>query len=152
MQQRLIELGFLVGAADGIWGSRSRRALQDFKVVSGIGDSDTWDEATQDSLLAESGAGAANASDIRFVGEWGVDAAQCRQSPLAITVRRAEASGAACEFQSTRRAGANVWRLQAACASDTEKWNANIRFTLAGKKLTWSSERGTLTYARCSRG
>jgi peptidoglycan hydrolase-like protein with peptidoglycan-binding domain len=45
VQQRLIDLGSLFGAADGIWGQRSRRALQEFRAANGIGESDTWDEA-----------------------------------------------------------------------------------------------------------
>ena len=32
---------FLFGAADGIWGARSRRALHDFRVADGLGDNDT---------------------------------------------------------------------------------------------------------------
>jgi peptidoglycan hydrolase-like protein with peptidoglycan-binding domain len=150
VQQRLIDLGFLFGAADGVWGPRSRKALQDFRVANGIGDSDTWDEATQDRLLASSDAIAANTSDISFTGGWGIDVAQCRESPLTITARRAEAFGAACEFHSTQRESSNVWRLRALCANNSERWNANIRFSISGSQLTWSSERGTTTYVRCA--
>ena len=149
VQQRLIDLGFLFGAADGVWGPRSRKALQDFRVANGIGDSDTWDEATQERLLTSSDAIAANTSDISFTGGWGVDVAQCRESPLTITARRAEAFGAACEFHSTQRESSNVWRLRALCANNSERWNANIRFAISGSQLTWSSERGTTTYVRC---
>jgi hypothetical protein len=148
VQQRLIDLGFLFGAADGTWDQRSRRALQEFRAANGIGESDTWDEATQARLLAPD-AKAANTSDISFIGGWGIDVAECRESPITITARRAEAFGAACEFHSTQREGANVWRLRAECASKTERWNANIRFTVSAGKLTWSSERGTTTYMRC---
>ena len=150
VQQRLIDLGFLFGAADGVWGPRSRKALQDFRVANGIVDSDTWDEATQDRLLASSDAIAANTSDISFTGGWGIDVAQCRESPLTITARRAEAFGAACEFHSTQRESSNVWRLRALCANNSERWNANIRFSISGSQLTWSSERGTTTYVRCA--
>jgi hypothetical protein len=149
VQQRLIDLGFLYGAADGVWGQRSRRALQEFRAANGIGESDTWDEATQERLLSAPDAKAANTSDISFIGGWGVDVAECRESPIAITARRAEAYGAACEFHSTQRESSNVWRLRAECASKTERWNANIRFTVSASKLVWSSERGTTTYIRC---
>jgi hypothetical protein len=149
IQQRLIDLGFLFGPADGIWGSRSRQALHDFRVANGLGDSDAWDEATQERLLTGSDANAAIGSDVSFIGGWGVDVAQCRESPLTITARRAQAFGATCEFHSTQRESMTVWRLRAACANDSESWNANIRFTLSGSKLTWSSERGTTTYVRC---
>jgi peptidoglycan hydrolase-like protein with peptidoglycan-binding domain len=149
VQQRLIERGFLFGAADGVWGSRSRKALQDFRIANGMGDGDTWDEATQERLLTTSDAYAANISNINFIGRWGVDAAQCREAPLKIAARRAEAPGAACDFRSTQREGLNVWRMRAQCASNGERWTANIRFTLSGSKLVWSSERGTTSYVRC---
>jgi len=149
VQQRLIDLGFLYGAADGVWGQRSRRALQEFKAANGTGESDTWDEATQERLLSAPNAKAANTSDISFIGGWGIDVAECRESPIAITARRAEAYGTACEFHSTQRESSNVWRLRAECASKTERWNANIRFTVSTSKLIWSSERGTTTYIRC---
>jgi hypothetical protein len=149
VQQRLIDLGFLYGAADGVWGQRSRRALQEFRAANGIGESDTWDEATQERLLSAPDAKAANTSDISFIGGWGTDVAECRESPIKITARRAEAYGTACEFHSTQREGSNVWRVRAECASKTERWNANIRFTVSTGKLTWSSERGTTAYIRC---
>jgi hypothetical protein len=149
VQQRLIDLGFLYGVADGVWGQRSRRALQEFRAANGIGESDTWDEATQERLLSAPDAMAANTSDITFIGAWGIDVAECRESPITITARRAEAFGAACEFHSTQRETSNVWRLRAECASKTERWNANIRFTVSTSKLIWSSERGTTTYIRC---
>jgi peptidoglycan hydrolase-like protein with peptidoglycan-binding domain len=151
VQQRLIDLGYLFAPADGIWGQRSRRALQDFRVAQGLGDSATWDEATQRRLLAppEPRATPANKPEINFIGGWGVDVAQCRQSPVTITARRAETVGVTCEFHSTQQESSNVWRLRARCANNNERWNANVRFTLSGNKLTWSSERGTTTYVRC---
>jgi putative peptidoglycan binding protein len=150
VQQRLIDLGFLFGAADGRWGSRSRRALQDFKAANGIGDNDTWDEVAQERLLAAPDANATATSDVAFVGGWAVDAAACRTSTITITAQRAaDGFGAACEFHSTQRESLNVWRLRALCADNRERWNANIRFSLSGAKLTWSSEKGTTTYVRC---
>jgi hypothetical protein len=148
VQKRLIDLGFLFGAADGVWGPRSGKALQDFRVANGIGNSETWDEAAQERLLAAD-AITANTSDISFIGGWGVDVAQCRESHLTLTASRAEAFGATCEFHSTQRESSNVWRLRALCANNGERWNANIRLTLSASKLTWSSERGTTTYVRC---
>jgi hypothetical protein len=149
VQQRLIDLGFLFGAADGIWGQGSRRALREFRAVNGIGEGDTWDEATEERLLRARHVKAANTSDVSFTGGWGTDLAECRDSPIKITARRVEAFGTACEFRSTERESSNVWRLRAECASKTERWNANIRLTVSTSKLTWSSERGTETYVRC---
>jgi hypothetical protein len=140
---------FLFGAADGIWGQGSGRALRDFRAANGIGEGDTWDEATQERLLRARDVKAANTSDSSFTGGWGSDLAECRDSPIKITARRAEAFGTACEFRSTERESSNVWRLRAECASKTERWNANIRLTVSTSKLTWSSERGTETYVRC---
>jgi hypothetical protein len=125
---------------------RSRRALQE--AANGIGEGDAGDEATERLLRAQD-AKAANKSDINFVGGWSVDLAECHESPIKITARRAEAFGTACEFHSTQRESSNVWRLRAECASKTERWNANIRFTVSTSKLTWASERGTTTYVRC---
>jgi hypothetical protein len=149
VQQRLIDLGFLFGAADGSWGQRSRRGLQEFRATNGIGEGDTWDEATQERLLRARDAKAAHTSDSSFIGGWGNDLAECRESPIKITARRAEAFGTACEFHSSQRESSNVWRLRAECASKSERWNANIRFTVSTSKLTWASERGTTTYVRC---
>jgi hypothetical protein len=150
VQQRLVELGFLAGAVDGVWGARSRRALQDFKVVHGIGDDDSWDEATQEQLLATPDAHA-GAAQVAFIGGWGADAAECRSAPLTITARGAEAGSGACDFHSTQREGSNIWRLHARCSDGSERWTANIQLTLSGRKLTWSSERGTAIYVRCPR-
>jgi Putative peptidoglycan binding domain len=149
VQQRLIDLDFLFGAADGSWGQRSRRALQEFRAANGLGQSDIWDEATQERLLRAPDAKAAKTSGISFIGGWGVDVAECRASPIIITARRAEGSGASCEFHSSQRESSNAWRLRAKCSSNTERWNANIRLTVSTSKLTWSSERGTTTYVRC---
>src|SRR5437773_5330041 len=127
---------------------RSRRALQEFRAADDIGEGDAGDEATERLLRAQD-AKAANKSDINFVGGWGIDLAECRESPIKITARGVEAFGTACEFHSTQRESSNVWRLRAECASKTERWNANIRFTASTSKLTWASERGTTTYVRC---
>jgi len=157
VQQRLIDLGFLFGSADGIWGPRSRRALEDFRAAQKIGQGDAWDETTQQLLFGESAVRAPVPSSRpdSYVGGWGNDLADCRQSQggwghLTITARRAEAFGTVCEFQSAQQEGPNMWRLQAKCANSSERWSANIRFTILGNKLTWSSERGTVNYVRCA--
>ena len=43
VQQRLIELGYLNGVADGIWGPLSQRALQEFRTRMAIGNDSSWD-------------------------------------------------------------------------------------------------------------
>jgi hypothetical protein len=152
VQRRLIDLGFLFGTADGNWGPRSRKALRDFLGAQGIGNSDTWDEKGQQDLFSATAARAPATGT--FVGGWGIDADQCRQtpdkrSPVTISARRAEAFGATCQFDSTQRESASEWRIRATCADEHDRWNANIRLTLSGSRLTWTSERGTVTYLRC---
>jgi hypothetical protein len=157
-QQRLIELGYLFGTADGIWGPRSRKALQDFRSDQGFGERDTWDLQTQQKLFSTMAARrrtAAGDSETTFIGGWGADPEQCRQAtsgrpPMTISTRRAEAFGAVCEFVSTQRESTNAWRIQATCTHNGERWTANIRLTVLGDKLTWSSERGTANYVRCA--
>lgn len=129
-------------------GTATGRDAKVAKLPRALGEGDAGDEATERLLRAQD-AKAANKSDINFVGGWGIDLAECHESPIKITARRAEAFGTACEFHSTQRESSNVWRLRAECASKAERWNANIRFTVSTSKLTWASERGTTTYLRC---
>jgi hypothetical protein len=157
VQRRLIELGFLFATANGNWGPRSRKALRDFRGAQGLGtqalgNSDIWDEKTQQALFSAAAARAPAAGT--FVGGWGVSVDNCRQaqdnrSPLRIDTRRAEAFKTTCQFNSTQRESANEWRIRASCADEHDRWDANIRLTLAGSRLTWTSERGTATYLRC---
>ena len=162
VQRRLTDLGFLVGTANGTWGPRSRQALRDFRGAQGLGNSDTWDETVQQALFSPAAARARAFSQAAarapatgtFVGGWGINADQCRQTPatrssLRINTDRAEAFGTTCQFNSTQRESANEWRIQASCADEHEQWNATIRLTLAGSRLTWTSERGSVTYLRC---
>ena len=152
VQRRLIDLGFLFGTADGNWGPRSRKALRDFRGAQRIGANDTWDEEARQALFSATAVRAPTTAT--FVGGWGTDTDQCRQvhdnrSPLTISTRSAEAFGATCQFNVTERQSANEWRIRASCADERDRWNANIRLTLSGNKLTWTSERGTTTYMRC---
>jgi hypothetical protein len=153
VQRRLTELGFLFGTANGTWGPRSRQALRDFRATRGLGNRDTWDEKAQQALFSPATARAPAAAGS-FVGGWGVNVDQCRQapdnrSPLRIDTHRAEAFNTTCQFNSTQRESANEWRIRASCADEHDRWDANIRLSLAGSRLTWTSERGTATYLRC---
>jgi len=152
VQRRLTELGFLFGTANGTWGPRSRQALRDFRAARGLGNGDTWDEKAEQALFSPAATRAPATGT--FVGGWGANVDQCRQasdnrSPLRIDTRRAEAFSTTCEFNSTQRENANEWRIRASCADEHDRWDANIRLTLAGSRLTWTSERGTATYLRC---
>src|SRR5262249_14307657 len=54
VQQRLIDLGYLNGVADGVWGPLSQRALQEFRTTMAIGDDNSWDERPQQQLFSDS--------------------------------------------------------------------------------------------------
>jgi peptidoglycan hydrolase-like protein with peptidoglycan-binding domain len=48
------QIPYLDGPADGIWGPRSRRAVQEFRAAMAIGDDSSWDEQTQQQLFSQS--------------------------------------------------------------------------------------------------
>jgi hypothetical protein len=51
-QNRLIELGFLAGPSDGVWGSKSRVALRAFKTANGLAADDKWDDLVSGRLYS----------------------------------------------------------------------------------------------------
>lgn len=53
IQQRLIELGYLKGKADGAFGKGSRAALAKFRDDSGLGVDGAWDMETQQELFRD---------------------------------------------------------------------------------------------------
>jgi peptidoglycan hydrolase-like protein with peptidoglycan-binding domain len=42
VQSRLIDLGYMIGPPDGLWGNKSRQALRAFKAASGIQADEEW--------------------------------------------------------------------------------------------------------------
>ena len=149
LQKRLAELGFFLGKIDGVWGLASRNALQDFKTMNGLTADDQWDAVTEGALKAERPVRAAET----FVGVWAEEAADCKPTnaggaPLRISVRQAEKSGTVCKFGPALREG-STWGLQAVCTGEGKTWNANVRLSVSGDQLTWSSERGTDSFVRC---
>jgi peptidoglycan hydrolase-like protein with peptidoglycan-binding domain len=55
-QNRLIELRFLKGPADGVWGTKSRNALRAFKVANDLSADDKWDDLVSGRLYSTKGA------------------------------------------------------------------------------------------------
>ena len=53
IQHRLIELGYLGGSADGVWGAKSRAALRSFKTAHGLAADEHWDDVTGKRLLSK---------------------------------------------------------------------------------------------------
>jgi hypothetical protein len=154
VQMRLVELGFLVGAADGIWGQRSRGALTAFRIANRLGQDDAWDEMTETKLFSGTITYGERVDAAGFVGGWAANLGDCHtgaagRPPLILTLKKAETSGGICEFGSVQR-DADGWRVQAICTVGAKSWSANIRFIRSGNRLTWSSEKGTDVYVRCS--
>src|SRR5712691_11333322 len=152
IQKRLRDLGYYFGSDDGVWGASSRSALRDFKAINGLQENDTWDKETEERLSSGQNI---HPSGI-FLGQWGLDIAQCQQfqhssAPITIHSHHAETVGSVCNFRSIKREATNSWRIHAVCSADGNSWNANISLKLVGSKLSWSSERGTATYVRCPR-
>ena len=152
IQQRLIELKYLAGAADGVWGPKSKQALQHFRSLNQLGREYAWDDVTQQQLFS---AGATAAPSLgTYVGHWSADPSQCSNDlgPLEIMAGRAQANGTACEFSSVKQEGDRTWRVQARCSSQVSTWIANIKLALSStnSQLTWRSKKGTATYHRCS--
>jgi peptidoglycan hydrolase-like protein with peptidoglycan-binding domain len=52
IQTRLIQLGYLLGRADGVWGARSQSAFRRFKSASGLPVNDLWGEETSAVLFS----------------------------------------------------------------------------------------------------
>jgi hypothetical protein len=156
VQQRLIELGYLSGVADGVWGSKSKRALSEFRIAEKMGQDDQWDQATEMKLFSTSAV--RRQQNMAFVGGWAQDASSCADALVKITASRATSGKATCDFDSMRQEADGRWRVQAHCelapslrTADTENsWTANIKLTLEDRRLTWESEKGIESYHRCS--
>ena len=89
-----------------------------------------------------------------YIGAWARSRADCFQTgapPLAISAGRADSFGGvmgSCEFEQVQRDGSR-WRTRARCSADGRNWMANVRLSVNGATLVWSSERGRATYYRC---
>ncbi len=151
VQQRLIELGYLSAAANGIWGPQSRRALVEFKQQVGLEKSDSWNVETEHALFNDEAPYATRA--LLFIGGWTPEQGQCGEvgesAPLRITADRAETDGGICEFNSVRPDGNNAWRIEANCSVGGNSHIAHIRLALKGPVLQWTSEQPETLYYRC---
>lgn len=92
-----------------------------------------------------------------FVGVWGPTQAAC-QSPsrrdgfiqAKITPGGAKAGRTTCNFRDSRRTG-NAWVMAADCTDGGRRWSSQVRLTVDGDRLTWSSAKGASAYVRCGR-
>ena len=53
-----------------------------------------------------------------------------------------------CAFDRKKRT-ASGWDVVANCSNTHDRWSANVRLTINGDQLTWTSERGSVSYHRC---
>ena len=150
VQQRLSQLGYLSVSATGVWGPLSRKALRTFESDHDLTTDENWDEATERRLFS-SGLEQAEA----FVGIWGIEASACSPRlnrkgflPAVIDGGGAWAGETFCAFDRKKRT-ASGWDVVANCSNTHDRWSANVRLTINGDQLTWTSERGSVSYHRC---
>jgi hypothetical protein len=96
-----------------------------------------------------------SAAKPRVVGLWAPDTNACSARdfqvgvlPTLITSEGAWAGETFCIFI-TRKETQTGWTVVAKCAASRERWTSNIRLTVMGDRLTWTSKRGTQAYTRC---
>jgi Putative peptidoglycan binding domain len=153
VQQRLIQLGYLSVSATGMWGPLSRNALRAFKADHDLTADENWDEATERRLFSR---------DVEqaeaFVGIWGIEASACSPRlnrkgflPAVIDGEGAWAGETFCAFERKKRI-AGGWDVVANCSNTHDRWSANVRLIINGDQLTWTSERGSVSYLRCQPG
>jgi Putative peptidoglycan binding domain len=144
IQSRLRDLGFLSAASTGAWDAGSRDALQDFKVINGLDNDETWDYQTSEKLNSPT----AVRAEQSIIGNW------CRSAGtnlrLSINSRRARSSaGSVCEFHDLE-ANSREWRVRSSCSQGGQRWTANGKFTLTADKLVWTSEGDVISHSRCN--
>ena len=99
--------------------------------------------------------GKAPTEEVNFVGVWAPDTDSCsmrlfRQGtlPAFIYLEGAWAGETFCAFKEKEQTETG-WKVVARCANSRERWTANIRLTINGNRLTWTSGRGSQSYTRC---
>jgi len=90
------------------------------------------------------------------VGVWAPDPGTCsarnfreRVLPAVINTDGASAGETFCLFKNKTQTETG-WRVVAECSNPRERWTANVRLTVDGNRLTWTSKRGTQAYTRCA--
>jgi hypothetical protein len=89
-------------------------------------------------------------------GTWSPDRGVCTRKSAdkaGVFLMRIDENGArsgdtTCTFVRRQQDG-ETWTVSARCSGPEQRWTSRVRLDLAGNKLTWQSERGTQTYARC---
>jgi DNA-binding helix-hairpin-helix protein with protein kinase domain len=161
MQQRLIDLGFLTGPADGKWGPKSRRAIAEFKASRQLTEDTTWDEraqlalfdSNQDAQRFRSNARPIDTMALALFGGWTGTQGECGNSseppPMTIDAIGASTSGGFCQFSDIRQEANNIWRVSGRCSVGSDSWTSNIRLAITSSALKWTSEKGEQLFYRC---
>jgi hypothetical protein len=92
---------------------------------------------------------------LAIVGVWAPGPGSCsarhkREGMLLaeISERGARAGETDCIFKKQWQTESD-WRVLADCSNGRERWTANVRLTVIGDRLVWTSERGRQAYTRC---
>jgi len=91
-----------------------------------------------------------------IVGIWAPDTSSCSVKgfregslPLVINTDGAWAGETFCVFKNHKQTKTD-WRVVADCANSRENWTSNVRLSVKGNRLIWTSKRGTQAYRRCA--
>jgi hypothetical protein len=91
-----------------------------------------------------------------IVGVWAPDAGTCSARnfregtlPTVMNTDGAWAGDTFCMF-THQQPTENGWKVVAKCSNPRERWTSNVRLTVTGNRLTWTSRRGTQAYTRCA--
>jgi len=91
-----------------------------------------------------------------IVGIWVPEAGACSVRnfrdgtlPTIINMDGAWAGETFCIFSNQKQTETG-WKVLANCSNAREQWSTQVRLTLKGDRLKWTSKRGTQDYTRCA--
>ena len=91
-----------------------------------------------------------------IVGVWVPDAGSCSVRnfrggllPTIINLDGAWAGETFCVFSNQKQTETG-WKVTANCSNSREQWSTQVRLTVKGDRLRWTSKRGSQDYTRCS--
>ena len=153
IQNRLIYWGYLTGIADGKWGLASKRALEEFRSRNGTKSVAAWDAESEQVLFGKDRQ-VLRPALASFAGAWTDEPGICGEPgeppPLKLTAQLAQtSSGDTCQFGPLQTIGNNSWQMTAKCKVGGQLRQSNVRLSMNGAMLNWSSENGQATYYRC---
>ncbi len=105
---------------------------------------------------SDAGTPSAPTQQPTFEGIWAPNPSSCslrdlRDGSLAtiIDMQGARAGDTYCAFKKQERTPTG-WRVVASCSDSLEHWTTEVRLTVKGDHLTWTSRRGRQIYSRCA--